>query len=137
MTAEEAHVVQHGIFACHPFKANSARIDAVGVETNASDDVCAALGSFEQRFGTSDALEGGGSVLKKDARHAGVEADENRVGTENDGVGDAILTGGKVDGLVRGDGFSNGFGVVGGAVAAGAGSTEVGPAVHWRQGGKA
>src|SRR5882672_5309637 len=87
----------------------------------------ATLGSLEQRFGTSDGLEGGGSVLKEDARHAGVEADENRVGTENDGVGDAILTGGKVDGLVRGDGFSNGFRIVGGAVTECAKCADVGP----------
>src|SRR5882672_7131426 len=94
----------------------------------------ATLGSLEQRFGTSDALEGGGSVLKEDARHARVEADENRVGTENDGVSDAILAGGKVDGLVRGDGFSNDFGIVGGAVTAGAESADVGPGVHGREG---
>ena len=113
VAAEEAHVVHHGIRAGHPLGGDGARIDAVGVEADAGDDVGSALGRFEQRLGTADALEGGSAVGEDDAGDAGMQADENCVGLQRDGIRDAILAGGKINSAVLGDGLLERGGIVG------------------------
>ena len=130
VTAKEAHVVEQGIFAGHPLCGNGARIDAVGVETDSGDDVCAALGRFEQRLGSADTLERRSSVGKQDARDAGMQADEDRVWLELNGVGDAILAGWEIDGFVLGNGSLQGGGVVSGAITRCAERADVHPSIH-------
>ena len=82
VTAEEAHVVHQRVGAGLPERTDRAVVDAVGVEADAGDDVVAAFGRFNQRHGRAGALEGGGAVENIELRHAGMQADENRVGLE-------------------------------------------------------
>ena len=133
VAAEEAHVVHHGICAGHPFGGDGARIDAVGVEADAGDDVGSVLGSFEERLGTADALKSRSAVGEEDAGDAGLQADENGVGLQRDRVRDAILAGGKINRAVSGDGLAERGGVVGDAIAAGAERADVDPGVHRRE----
>src|SRR6266478_6975930 len=88
VTTEEADVVDHRIAAGHPLCGHGTRIDAIGVETDASEDVCAALRRFQQRLWAANTLECGCAVGDQDARDAGMQTDENRVRLECDGIRD-------------------------------------------------
>src|ERR1700730_13938580 len=70
VTTEEADVVDHRIAASHPLCGHRTRINAIGVETDASDDVRAALGRLQQRLGAAHSLECGCTVRDQDARDA-------------------------------------------------------------------
>src|ERR1019366_2602432 len=117
VAAQEAHVIHHGILACHPFQRDSPGVDAVGVDADSRKDVGVPLGRLDDRYGTAGALESGGPVGQYQRRGAGVQAHQDAVRLQNDGAGDAIFSGGKVEAAMACDGCADGFRVVGFAIA--------------------
>ena len=93
------------MFASHPLGGDGAWIDAVGVEANPGHDVRATLRRLEQRFGFAYALKSWRGVGQKDARHARMQTDENRVGLEQYRVGDQVLPDGEIKSAMLGDGL--------------------------------
>src|ERR1700691_3154579 len=133
MTAQKADIVHHRILSGHPFRRYRTRIDAVGVEADAGHDVRSVFWRFEQWLRTANALKGRGRISKQYPGDARMQADEDRIRLERDGVRHSILAGGQVNRAVLSDSSSEHVGIVGCAVTLSAKRTDIDPRVEWRQ----